>query len=52
MLGCLLFKKFRKFNESSNSFPKLRPILSSIGTLNYNFACFLCDLCSPLVPND
>ena len=52
MLGCLLFTKFKKFNESSNSFTKLRPILSSIGTLNYNLARFLCDLCSPLVPND
>ena len=24
----------------------------SIGTFNYNLACFLCDLLSPLVPND
>ena len=36
----------------SDSFPKLRPIVSSIGTFNYNLACFLCDLLSPLVPND
>ena len=36
----------------SGSFPKLRPIVSSIGTFNYNLFCFLCDLCSPLVPND
>ena len=41
----------RKFS-SSDSFPKLRPILSSIGTFNYNLASFLCDLLSPLVPND
>ena len=43
--------KMHKFS-SSDSFPKLRPIVSSIGTFNYNLACFLCDLLSPLVPND
>ena len=43
--------KMHKFS-SSDSFPKLRPIVSSIGTFNYNLARFLCDLCSPLVPND
>ena len=43
--------KMRKFS-SSNSFPKFRPIVSSIGTFNYNVARFLCDLLSPLVPND
>ena len=37
---------------SSDSFPKLRQIVSSIGTFNYNFAHFLCHLLSPLVPND
>ena len=37
---------------SSDSFPKLRPIISSTGTFNYNLACFLCDLFSSLVPND
>ena len=78
MLGCLLFKKFKKFNEieydklypsgsapariygtpemhkfsSSDLFTKLRPIVSSIGTLNFNLARFLRDLLSPLVPND
>ena len=31
---------------------KLRPIVSSIGTFNYNLAHFFSDLCSPLVPND
>ena len=41
----------RKFS-SSGSFLKLRPIVSSIGTFNYNLARFLCDLLSPLVPND
>ena len=30
----------------------LCPIVSSIGTFNYNLAQFLCDLCSPLVPDD
>ena len=38
--------------SSNDSFPKLRPIVSSIGTFNYNLARFLCDLLSSLVPND
>ena len=38
--------------SSSDSFPKLHPIVSSIGTFNYNLARFLCDLLSPLVRND
>ena len=38
--------------SSSDSFPKLRLIVSSIGTFNYNLARFLCDLPSPLVLND
>ena len=36
----------------SDSYPKLRPIVSSIDTLNYNLPRFLCDLLLPLVPND
>ena len=43
--------KMHKFS-SSDSFPKLCSIVSSIGTFNYNLARFLCDLLSPLVPND
>ena len=43
--------KMHKFS-SSDSFPKLRPIVSSIGTFNYDLARFLCDLFSPLLPND
>ena len=43
--------KMHKFS-SSYSFPKLRLIVSSIGTFNYNLTRFLCDLLSPLVPND
>ena len=43
--------KMHKF-VSTDSFPKLRPIVSYIGTFNYNLARFLCDLLSPLVPND
>ena len=43
--------KMRKLS-STHSFPKLRPIVSSIGTFNYNLARFLCDLFSPLVLND
>ena len=42
--------KMPKFS-SSDSFPKLRPVVSSIGTFNYNLAGYLCDLPSPLVPN-
>ena len=43
--------KMHKF-FSSDSFPKLRQIVSSIGTINYNLAHFSCDLLSPLVSND
>ena len=43
--------KMHKFS-SNDSFLKLRPIVLSIGTFNYNLASFLCDLLSPLVPND
>ena len=42
--------KMHKFS-SSNSFPKLHPIVLS-STFDYNLACFLCNLLSPLVPND
>ena len=44
-------RKMHKFS-SSNLFPKLRPIVSSIGTFNYNLARFLCYFLLPLVPND
>ena len=43
--------KMRKFS-SSDSFPKLCPIVSSASTLNHNLVCFFCDLLSPLVPSD
>ena len=43
--------KMHKFS-SSHSIPKLCLIVSSKGTFNYNLALFLCDLLSPLVPND
>ena len=43
--------KMHKFS-SSDSFPKLRLIVSSVGTFNYNLVRFLCDLFSPLVRND
>ena len=43
--------KMHKFS-SSDSFPKRCAIVSSIGTFNYNLPQFLCDLLSPLVPND
>ena len=39
--------------SSSDSFPKLRSIISSIGTFNDNLSrFFFCNLLSPLVPND
>ena len=38
--------------SSSDSFLKLRPIVSFLGTFNYNLAGFLCDLLAPLVPNN
>ena len=43
--------KMHKFSFS-DSFSKLRPIVSSKGTFNCNLARFLSDLLSPLVPND
>ena len=43
--------KMHKFSYS-DSFLKLRRIVSSIGTFNYNFTGFLCDLLSPLLPNN
>ena len=43
--------KMHKFS-SSDSFAKLRRIVSSIDTFNHNLASFLCDLLSALVPND
>ena len=43
--------KMHKFS-SIDSFPKLRPIVSSIVTFDYNLGLFICDLLSPLVPND
>ena len=43
--------KMHKFSFS-DSFPKFCLIVSSIGTFNYNLARFLCDLLSPLLPND
>ena len=43
--------KMHKFSPS-NTFPKLSPILSSIGTFNYDLARFLCYLLSPVVPGD
>ena len=42
--------QMHKFS-SSDSFPKLRPVVSLIVTFNYNLARFLCDLLSRLVPN-
>ena len=35
-----------------DTFPKLRSFVSSIGAFNYDLARFLCDLLSPLLPDD
>ena len=43
--------KMNKF-FSNDSFPKLHPIVLSIVTFNFNLARFLCNLLSPLAPND
>ena len=43
--------KINKFSPS-DTFAKLGPIVSSIGTFNYDFARFLCDLFSPVVPDN
>ena len=43
--------KMHKFS-SSDFFPKFRPIVSSIGTFNYNLAKYLCDMLSPLIPSE
>ena len=51
VLFLLVSPKMHTFS-SSDSFLKFRPIVSSIGTFNYNLGRFLCDLFSPLVPND
>ena len=52
VLACIYgTSKMHKFS-TSDSFPKLRPIVSSIGTFNHNLDRFLCDLLLPLVPND
>ena len=38
--------------SSSDSFPKVHPSVSYVGTFSYNFVRFLCDSLSPLVPYD
>ena len=38
--------------SSNDTFSYLRPIVSCIDTFNYDLACFLCDLLSPVVPDD
>ena len=43
--------KMHKFSPS-DIFPKLCPVVSSIGTFNYDLACFLCDLLLTVVPED
>ena len=54
LLVLLLLVSMALLNHRSSSdlFPKLCPIVSSIGTFTRNFTLFLCDLLSPLVPSD
>ena len=54
MINCfllLLFLLVSKFTFS-DTFPKLRPIVSSVGTFNYDLSRFLRDLLAPVVPDD
>ena len=43
--------KMHKFS-STDTFPKLCPIVLSLGTFNYDLARFFCDLPLPVVSND
>ena len=43
-------KMYKPFD--SNSPPNIRPIVSSIGTYNYNPSKYLCELLSPNLPNE
>ena len=43
--------KLHKFS-SSNSYPKLHWVVSSIGAFNYDLVHFLCDPLSPVPPDD
>ena len=38
--------------QDHSSTPPFRPIVSSIGTCNYNLAKYLCTLLNPHIPND
>ena len=43
--------KMHKLRDPPST-PPFRPIVSSIGTYNYNLAKFLCNLLEPYIPND
>ena len=45
-------KYSRPWFSPNDSFPKLHPIISSTGTFNYDLVRFLCDLLSPVIPDD
>ena len=47
----LWYSKMHKFSPS-DTFLKLCLIVSSKGTFNYDLARFLCDILSPVVPDD
>ena len=49
MLKSMALPKIHKLTDS-DSFPKLRPIVSFVGTFNYNLAKYLCNLLSPHLP--
>ena len=48
----IIFIFIKKVFLLQRSFRKLRPIISSISTFNYYLVHFLCDLFSPLIPNN
>ena len=43
---------YTRIFSGANSTPPFRPIVSSIGTYNYNLAKYLCDLLSPHIPTE
>ena len=49
MLKSMALPNIHKLTDS-DSFPKLRPIVSFVGTFNYNLAKYLCNLLSPHLP--
>ena len=51
-LACIYRTPKKRKLSLSDTFSKLHPIVSSIGTSNHDFSRFLCNVLSPLVPDD